>query len=88
MRIMFLDESGDHNLNLLDPFYPVFVLAGCILTQEEHDKKLSPAVEKFKHEMFKNDKIILHYVDYTRNKNGFEQMAEKLFREKEMNDPK
>ena len=30
MKIMFLDESGDHNLEKIDQQYPVFVLAGAI----------------------------------------------------------
>lgn len=30
MKIMFLDESGDHSLDKVDDTYPVFVLAGCI----------------------------------------------------------
>jgi hypothetical protein len=33
MRIMFLDESGDHNLLVLDQDYPIFVLGGCIMEE-------------------------------------------------------
>ncbi|MGE0269291.1 MAG: DUF3800 domain-containing protein [Candidatus Omnitrophota bacterium] len=28
MKIMFLDESGDHNLLIVDKDYPIFVLGG------------------------------------------------------------
>ena len=28
MKHLFLDESGSHNLHILDPDYPVFVLGG------------------------------------------------------------
>ena len=31
MKILFLDESGDHNLTIIDPLYPVFVLGGVII---------------------------------------------------------
>ena|SRR3989338_4003832 len=81
MKILFLDESGDHNLNFLDPNYPVFVLAGCIMSQQAHDEILTPLVKTFKQRVFDSERVILHYVDYTRNQNGFEQMSGALFRE-------
>jgi len=81
MKILFLDESGDHNLLTIDETYPYFVLAGCIMDQKEHDADFSSAVVKLKKDLFGTDKIILHYVDYTRNKNGFERVKEKDFRE-------
>ena len=28
MKVLFLDESGDHNLSVIDPQYPMFVLGG------------------------------------------------------------
>jgi hypothetical protein len=31
MKMLFLDESGDHNLAIIDPQYPVFVLGGVVL---------------------------------------------------------
>jgi hypothetical protein len=30
---MFLDESGDHNLKVIDPNHPVFALVGCIFEE-------------------------------------------------------
>lgn len=30
MKVMFLDESGDHSLVKIDPQFPVFCLAGGI----------------------------------------------------------
>jgi hypothetical protein len=80
MKILFLDESGDHNLNFLDPNYPVFVLAGCIMSQKDHDEILAPQMKEFKKNIFGSDRIILHYMDYTRNQNGFELMSGAPFR--------
>ncbi|HCB35264.1 MAG TPA: DUF3800 domain-containing protein, partial [Candidatus Taylorbacteria bacterium] len=34
MKVMFLDESGDHSLDKIDASYPMFVLAGCIFDFE------------------------------------------------------
>ena len=31
MKVLFLDESGDHNLAVIDPQYPLFVLGGVIV---------------------------------------------------------
>jgi hypothetical protein len=81
MNYLFLDESGDHNLNILDPSYPLFVLAGCVMDEHCHENALKPALESLKTEIFGNSNIILHYVDYTRNQNGFEQVMHKSFRE-------
>lgn len=30
MKVLYLDESGDHSLEVVDPQYPVFVLGGII----------------------------------------------------------
>ncbi len=39
MKVMYLDESGDHNLQVIDRDYPIFVLGGVILEspQAEHE---------------------------------------------------
>ena len=33
MKVLFLDESGDHSLAKIDPQYPLFVLGGIIVAQ-------------------------------------------------------
>lgn len=81
MKILFLDESGDHNLTIIDKDYPLFVLAGIVLDEKYHREILSAELAKFKLELFGNEKVFLHYRDYTRNQNGFEKMADKDFRE-------
>jgi len=42
MKILYLDESGDHDLINIDPLYPIFVLAGCIIDSSHHDNVLTP----------------------------------------------
>lgn len=79
MKILFLDESGDHDLIKVDPLYPVFVLAGCIIDSAYQDSVLAPGLAKIKKDMFKTDAIVLHFCDYTRNQNGFEKMSDKAF---------
>ena len=43
VKVLFLDESGDHNLTVIDPNYPVFVLGGVIVDQEYADGPLAEA---------------------------------------------
>lgn len=81
MKILFLDESGDHNLTNIDRNHPLFVLAGCIMDEKYYKSILIPELLDFKKKIFDKKDIILHYVDYTRNQNGFERMVDKKFRE-------
>lgn len=80
MKFLFLDESGDHNLIKIDMQYPIFVLGGIIVDNSYIDI-LNEKVDKFKLEVFGTKDIILHTADITRNKNGFERLKEKEFRE-------
>ncbi len=82
MKLLFLDESGDHNLSIIDQNYPLFVLAGCIVDDKCHRDILTPRLTEFKKELFGEEKIILHYADYMRNQKGFEKNSSKEFREK------
>lgn len=82
MKVLFLDESGDHDLVNIDPQYPIFVLAGCIMDSEYEEKVLVPALKQFKKDLFGNSDIILHLADYTRNKACFGNLCNKDFREK------
>jgi len=82
MKLLFLDESGDHNLEKIDKQYPLFVLSGVVFDSEYYRKAVKQSVRRFKKKLFKTDKIILHTADITRNKNGFEELKELKFRQK------
>lgn len=81
MKIMFLDESGDHNLRLIDRQYPLFVLGGIIVEKEYAEGEMSHKLAAFKRELFGNEKLILHTADITRNRNGFEKLKDTAFRQ-------
>lgn len=82
VKILFLDESGDHNLSTIDPAYPLFVLGGIIVDQTYAEGVLKEALDDFKKRLFGKTDIILHTADITRNKNGFEALIDPLFRAK------
>jgi hypothetical protein len=85
VKVLFLDESGDHNLSVIDPQYPLFVLGGVIVEQDYADGTLTDELNTFKQAQFGRTDIILHTADITRNKNGFEGLKDKVFRDQVYN---
>lgn len=79
-HILFLDESGDHSLGKIDPQYPLFVLCGVIMDESYHDTVATEALDAFKQNLLGRNDIILHTLDFTRNRNGFEAMVSQDFR--------
>ncbi len=82
MKVMFLDESGDHNLTVIDPQYPLFVLGGIIVDKTYSEGELTKELNRFKTEILGSENSILHTADITRNRNGFERMQESPFRQR------
>lgn len=80
LKVLFLDESGDHNLSAIDPQYPIFVLGGVIVDQAYAEGPLTQALNRFKHDLFGRTDIVLHTADISRNRNGFERLADTTFR--------
>ena len=68
MKILWIDESGDHNLDpkKVQSTYPVFVLAGCIFEEAYYKKIFTPKFNEFKKEFFGSDELILHTLELTR----------------------
>jgi len=58
--LVFVDESGDHGLKNIDPAYPVFVLAFCIIRKSDYARQLLPPLTEFKFRHFSHDQVILH----------------------------
>lgn len=58
--LVFVDESGDHGLITIDPNYPVFVLAFCVIQKSDYVTKIVPAIQNFKFKHFGHDNVILH----------------------------
>lgn len=59
---MFLDESGDHGLSKIDPGFPVFVLCGIIIAEDEY-LQLRDEVNRLKEKLWGNKTVILHSRD-------------------------
>ena len=80
MKVLFLDESGDHNMVAIDNQYPVFVLGGVLVDKQYAETRLEDEVARFKRDMFGRTDISLHTMDIVRQRNGFEDLAQSDFR--------
>ncbi|HEX7385313.1 MAG TPA: DUF3800 domain-containing protein [Burkholderiaceae bacterium] len=72
--IVFVDESGDHSLEVINPDYPVFVLAFCIVPREAYIEQITPSVRRLKLELFGHDLVILHEHDIRKKTGPFAQL--------------
>jgi hypothetical protein len=70
-HIVYVDESGDHNLQSIDDQYPIFVLAFCVFHKRHYSEAIVPALEKFKFNHFGHDQIVLHENEICRRKGVF-----------------
>ena len=46
--IVYVDESGDHGLQRIDPNFPVFGLSFCIFKKADYTEQIVPAVQDLK----------------------------------------
>lgn len=58
--LVFVDESGDHNLVQIDPQFPVFVLLFAVLPKDEYVDRVCPDLQRFKFEFWGHDEVVLH----------------------------
>lgn len=58
--IVFADESGDHGMDSIDPEFPVFALAFCVMRKTDYSQVVEPAVRELKFKYFGHDAAVLH----------------------------
>jgi uncharacterized protein DUF3800 len=58
--IIYADESGDHSLKSIDPQFPVFVLAFCVVRKSTYIERIVPAFQRLKFEFWGHDGVVLH----------------------------
>lgn len=73
--IVFVDESGDHSLESIDPDYPIFVLSFCAIHKANYTDYLTPAVRRLKLSTFGHDMVILHEHDIRKKKGAFAKLG-------------
>lgn len=72
--IVYVDESGDHGMQTLDPNYPMFVLAFCVFHKRHYCEKVIPALQKFKFNHMGHDLIGLHELEIRKEKGAFSSL--------------
>ena len=68
---LFLDESGDHGLVNIDPGFPVFVLCG-VLISEDNYTKIDESIKLNKQKYWGDKKVILHSRDIRKCEKEFQ----------------
>lgn len=58
--IVYADESGDHSLTSIDPQFPVFVLAFCVVRKSRYIDSIVPAFQRLKFGFWGHDGVVLH----------------------------
>jgi hypothetical protein len=58
--IVYADESGDHGMVNIDPQYPVFALAFCVIRKADYMAQVVPAMQAFKFGIWGHDAVVLH----------------------------
>jgi Protein of unknown function (DUF3800) len=69
--IVYADESGDHNLENINPDYPVFVLAFCVFLKSDFYKFVVPSIQKLKFDYWGHDGVVLHSYEIRKAKGDF-----------------
>lgn len=82
--IVFVDESGDHGLKSIDPAYPVFVLAFCIISKAIYARQVIPALTELKFRYFGHDQVVLHERDIRKDLGEFSWLRDRAKKERFM----
>jgi hypothetical protein len=69
--VVYLDETGDHSLELIDRDFPVFGVVLLICDAEVYVKQLIPAVCQLKFDYFGHEGVVLHSREIRRAQGDF-----------------
>lgn len=76
MKMMFLDESGNHDLRRIDSNYPVFVLGGVIVERSYVREVVRTEIQEFKERQFGRSDVVLHTVDMHKGRGDYGFLAD------------
>lgn len=69
--IVYLDESGDHSLDVIDRQYPIFVLSACVFRKTDYSAVVVPSFLDLKFRFFGHDMVALHSRDIRKAQGPF-----------------
>jgi len=68
---LFLDESGDHGLNVIDQNFPVFALCGVIISEPDYQQLIND-FHSIKQSFWADQKVIFHSRDIRKCEKEFQ----------------
>lgn len=71
MRLIYIDESGDHGVDNRNGEYPVFVLAACSFESADYLGHFLPALVEFKLRHWGHELVVLHEREIRRPQGEF-----------------
>lgn len=86
MQVLYIDESGDHNLVKIDAQYPILCLAGCMFNEEEYKTNVCVQINTIKEKYFHSKAVILHSRDIRKRKGVFNVLQNQPRNEAFIND--
>lgn len=82
---LFIDESGDHGLHLINPDFPVFLLGGVLVSETEYGM-IDSMVKKIKTKYWKDKKVIFHSRDIRKCEKEFQILFDSTLKSEFYND--
>lgn len=82
---LFIDESGDHGLKTIDSSFPVFLLCGVLISEDEY-VQINAIVNQVKLKYWNNSNVILHSRDIRKCNNEFKILFDLKVKEQFYND--
>jgi hypothetical protein len=83
---IYVDESGDHSLESINPEYPLFVLAFCLAAKADYRAQIAPEMAGFKHHWFGHEAVVLHAHEIRKEKGDFKFLFDRKVRERFLDD--
>ena len=80
MKTLGLDESGDDNLEKIDPAYPVFVV-GDVILEDDYIPTAEEVIREFKQALFGRDDFVLHTAEIMQSRGVFSRLRQPGFRQ-------
>lgn len=76
--IVFVDESGDHNLERINAEWPLFVLSFCVFPVDAYVHQVIPAIRALKCKIFGHDLVVFHEREIRKKQNAFSHLSEEV----------
>lgn len=77
---LFIDETGDPSLRSINEDFPIFVLAGCLFSDEAY-QQICKEIDALKNDLFGSPGVILHGRDIRKCEGVFAKLFDLEFKE-------